>query len=354
MLLNRSVRSLFSLLTGLSHLLSSLDYGPWSQAVLVCPLSSSSTKVIRTSRSSKQCHIKNFGTRDLRAANLPDRDDVPGLGSPPTSPTRATSALPPTLPPRASPSHSHSNSINSNTNGNRTTSPRLQPTRTLSPPLVSRPSHSPARSISASPAPPTHTDREQAPMPAPSWDDDTPSSVPTTPPRPTTGIPRTVPLSTVISPSPTKVSSTKPSLPPRVHSPPNDTIAPSVKTMTVPLIPASSGSGGYVRSAGVSSQATGATVGGKFGHNRGGGAAGGSYGGTPTCAKCAKVVYFAEQVKALNKTYHKPCLRCSDCKTSLDSTKLTEKDGEPFCRRCYARLFGPQGSGYALLGKPGG
>lgn len=31
-------------------------------------------------------------------------------------------------------------------------------------------------------------------------------------------------------------------------------------------------------------------------------------------------------------------MRCSGCNTSLDSTKLTEKDGEPFCRRCYAKV----------------
>jgi len=72
------------------------------------------------------------------------------------------------------------------------------------------------------------------------------------------------------------------------------------------------------------------------------------------CAKCGKTVYFAEQVKAIGKTYHKPCLRCTECSTSLDSTRLTERDGFPYCHRCYGKLYGPQGSGYALLGKAGG
>jgi len=75
---------------------------------------------------------------------------------------------------------------------------------------------------------------------------------------------------------------------------------------------------------------------------------------TPTCGKCGKNVYFAEQVKAAGKTYHKGCLRCAECNTLLDSTRLTEKDGSLLCRRCYGKLHGPQGSGYALLGKAGG
>ncbi|KAL0952309.1 hypothetical protein HGRIS_006598 [Hohenbuehelia grisea] len=74
----------------------------------------------------------------------------------------------------------------------------------------------------------------------------------------------------------------------------------------------------------------------------------------PMCPRCSKTVYFAEQVKAIGKTYHKGCLRCSQCSTLLDSTRLTEKEGQPFCHRCYSKVHGPQGSGYALLGKAGG
>ena len=50
---------------------------------------------------SKNCHIKNFGTKDLRHANLPNRDQVMGL-SPPTSPHRNTRGLDS---PPSSPSH---------------------------------------------------------------------------------------------------------------------------------------------------------------------------------------------------------------------------------------------------------
>lgn len=59
---------------------------------------------------------------------------------------------------------------------------------------------------------------------------------------------------------------------------------------------------------------------------------------TPTCGKCGRNVYFAEQVKAAGKTFHKGCLRCAECNTSLDSTRLTEKDGRPLCRRCYGKV----------------
>ena len=95
--------------------------------------------------------------------------------------------------------------------------------------------------------------------------------------------------------------------------------------------------------------------------------------GTPSCPRCGKSVYFAEQVRAVGKTFHKACLRCVECGTSLDSHKLRDHDGDPYCVRCYQKVvcvcnvsscelksldplqaYGPQGNGYALLGKAGG
>ncbi|KAI9060120.1 hypothetical protein FKP32DRAFT_1687699 [Trametes sanguinea] len=99
----------------------------------------------------KNCHVKLFGTRDLRHANLPHRDEL--LGSPPSSPVRPNTfglhraASPPPITSRAN------SSGNGNGNGTapplpvrrhvtggaaleRTTSPPptlLKPTRTLSP-----------------------------------------------------------------------------------------------------------------------------------------------------------------------------------------------------------------------------
>lgn len=97
---------------------------------------------------------------------------------------------------------------------------------------------------------------------------------------------------------------------------------------------------------GVALNMTGTTTGGSPARKWGG--------GTPTCPKCGNSVFFAEQVKAAGQTWHKHCLRCTECGTSLDSTRLTENEGQPLCRRCYSKLHGPQGSGYALLGKAGG
>ncbi|KZO97631.1 LIM-domain-containing protein [Calocera viscosa TUFC12733] len=71
------------------------------------------------------------------------------------------------------------------------------------------------------------------------------------------------------------------------------------------------------------------------------------------CPRCGKAVYFAEQVVAAGKKWHKTCLRCANCSTQLESGKLTERDGTPYCRSCYAKNFGPSGVGYALLGKLG-
>jgi len=68
------------------------------------------------------------------------------------------------------------------------------------------------------------------------------------------------------------------------------------------------------------------------------------YGGdNPACARCSKVVYFAEQVKAVGKIYHKGCLRCTECNTLLDSNRLRDHDGEPLCASCHGKLHGPQG-----------
>ncbi|KAH7100460.1 LIM-domain-containing protein [Auriculariales sp. MPI-PUGE-AT-0066] len=76
-------------------------------------------------------------------------------------------------------------------------------------------------------------------------------------------------------------------------------------------------------------------------------------GGTPLCPTCNNAVYFAEQVKACGRVWHKRCLRCVDCDTLLDSNRLTEREGDPMCRSCYSKTAGPQGAGYALHGRRG-
>lgn len=71
-----------------------------------------------------------------------------------------------------------------------------------------------------------------------------------------------------------------------------------------------------------------------------------TFGGAPKCIKCVKAVYFTEQVPGPGGLYHKTCLTCTECSKRLDSTSLTEKDGAPYCKSCYGKLFGPRGFGY--------
>ncbi|KAJ7115537.1 hypothetical protein C8R43DRAFT_1138162 [Mycena crocata] len=76
----------------------------------------------------------------------------------------------------------------------------------------------------------------------------------------------------------------------------------------------------------------------------------------PTCARCNKPVYLADQTKAVNKTYHKTCLRCTallppvtskadpkECGALLDSRTLRDHDGEPMCAQCHRRMHGAAG-----------
>ena len=68
---------------------------------------------------------------------------------------------------------------------------------------------------------------------------------------------------------------------------------------------------------------------------------------TSKCPRCGKVVYFAERAKGPGGDWHKTCLKCLDCRKLLDSTTLTEHEGEVYCKACYAKHFGPHGFGFA-------
>lgn len=82
---------------------------------------------------------------------------------------------------------------------------------------------------------------------------------------------------------------------------------------------------------------------------RGGGAAL-KFGGAPKCGSCGKSVYAAEEVKAINLSWHQECFKCATCKKSLDSTTLADKDGQIYCRSCYGKNFGPKGFGIGSAG----
>jgi cysteine/glycine-rich protein len=68
------------------------------------------------------------------------------------------------------------------------------------------------------------------------------------------------------------------------------------------------------------------------------------------CARCGKRVYEAEKKVAVGRDWHKTCFNCCNCHKSLDSTTLTDKDNEIYCKACYGKLFGPKGVGYGIGG----
>ncbi|WOO77504.1 Cysteine-rich protein 2 [Vanrija pseudolonga] len=61
------------------------------------------------------------------------------------------------------------------------------------------------------------------------------------------------------------------------------------------------------------------------------------------CPACEKRVYAAEQVQAIGKKWHRGCLRCTSCRSTIDPSKVSDRDGQPWCKNCYAREHGPGG-----------
>ncbi|KAE9393980.1 hypothetical protein BT96DRAFT_978727 [Gymnopus androsaceus JB14] len=259
----------------------------------------------------KPCHVKLFGTRDLRQANLPYR-----ATSPPLSPGKTGNTTAQTSSPLFSPTRALSFATGNGT-------PRLQPNRTLSPTTTSFP-----RTIG--------TERVESPT---GFDEEAEEARDLV----EDNFARTSPA------SPSKVSSNTAGLSQIVGDDDVAAVAAFDKfTSTLgkgngvrPIMQTPTGTRyGAALGGGVVSHSTGSPR--KWGGN------------TPSCPKCGKSVYFAEQVKAVGKTFHKACLRCDECNTTLDSTKLRDHEGTPLCSRCYNKLHGPQGNGYALLGKAGG
>lgn len=279
--------------------------------------------VVLTYSPSKNCHVRNFGTRDLRQANLPDRDDVdspppPTLSSPSRSPFPAVSGS------SGTPSRTSGN-VAGQTSPVRSTFPlpiargRTNSSLDLTPrALANGGSRSPVRTQFTGPAPFL---RANSALPArysrtinnPQSDVNTPSAEPNVEGNDTAEeeevqdiveerlsfegdvtntkrvgeiqLPRTVPL------SPSKSTSNAPTE--RVESTPFDR----------PVSPLKLNSTGVVSRGGVSSLKQTAT-GTRYGAALGGSAAGpaktwGLYGATPVCPRCGKNVYFAEQASEL-------------------------------------------------------
>ena len=59
-------------------------------------------------------------------------------------------------------------------------------------------------------------------------------------------------------------------------------------------------------------------------------------------------VFIAELMRGAGRAWHKSCFTCNNCNKRLDSSILTEREGEIYCRPCYGRNFGPKGFGYGI------
>ncbi|PIL25929.1 hypothetical protein GSI_11682 [Ganoderma sinense ZZ0214-1] len=279
--------------------------------------------------SSKICHVKLFGTRDLRHGNLPHRDDmihshstgdsVGRAASPPPSPTRLVSTTGLTQP---QPLRAHQTGGASVSGGSsKSPPPLLRPNRTVSP----------AKGMSSLQALDDLVEEFEAAEVASHMEGQDGG---------TTNAAGLILQNRDVRGNETNGAGGARAVVLPLNGYPRTT---SPRTIPVPLASTMTGT--------------------RYGAALGGPAAtplvpamtGRQWGaGTPKCPRCGKSVFFAEQVKAVGKTWHKACLRCMECGKTLDSGQLVDKDNEPFCRRCYGKKFGPQGSGYALLGKPGG
>ncbi|GLB44111.1 putative protein with zinc-binding domain present in Lin-11, Isl-1, Mec-3 [Lyophyllum shimeji] len=320
----------------------------------------------------KPCHVRNFGTRDLRQANLPHRDITPPpLSRRSTSPLRATLSTPTRVasPPLRVPDDGVSNaSGNTRRNGTLTTSPTSSSFPAGNSDIDGRngqaaeddhdeDANEARDTVDRLPASPTRASpfrASQTPVATPAY-----TGTPSNTGRPGLGnLPRTIPLTPARSG--TYSAGASPARPRHLASKSLGG-TPLQAGQAVELLRDDLGDGGGVLRP-IMQTATGTRYGAALGGtmpvqltgSTGSPRKWGATSATPSCPRCGKSVYFAEQVKAVGKTYHKNCLRCSECNTLLDSSRLRDHDGEPLCVRCYGKLHGPQGSGYALLGKAGG
>ncbi|WVQ83874.1 hypothetical protein IAT38_006018 [Cryptococcus sp. DSM 104549] len=66
--------------------------------------------------------------------------------------------------------------------------------------------------------------------------------------------------------------------------------------------------------------------------------------GDDMCMGCEKRVYAAEQVFSIGHKWHKGCLRCAKCRSTIDPARVSDRDGQPYCKNCYQKEFGPSGT----------
>ena len=249
---------------------------------------------ILTTSHSKNCHSKNFGTRDLRQANLPHQAADPAL-----SPSRATETSPsssqrPVASPPSSPNLTpppqtstrkgtlftpigRKDTGNSSADAASSPGPLLRPTRVLSPTRTNfaanaeqmdTTDHAEEDEVDDLLFTPSHTGRSEG------------------------GLPRTVPLT---------------GTPKRADSP---TKRPPPATLGRTLSVGGNGGTGTRRVAPLVASSTGTRYGaalmGELRATPTGGATRQWGSGTPQCPGCSKSVYFAEQVRLANTSWTLP------------------------------------------------
>ncbi|KAF2072466.1 hypothetical protein CYY_006221 [Polysphondylium violaceum] len=64
------------------------------------------------------------------------------------------------------------------------------------------------------------------------------------------------------------------------------------------------------------------------------------------CKGCTKRVYAAEWVIACESKWHKMCLKCTHCSKLLQLGQYSEREGLPYCKTDYDRLFRQAGYGH--------
>lgn len=50
------------------------------------------------------------------------------------------------------------------------------------------------------------------------------------------------------------------------------------------------------------------------------------------CAKCEKLVYPTEELKCLDKVWHKACFKCWECGMTLNMKNYKGYDKKPYCQ----------------------
>jgi LIM domain len=54
--------------------------------------------------------------------------------------------------------------------------------------------------------------------------------------------------------------------------------------------------------------------------------------GPVMCSGCKKMVFPPEKLVALKKPWHKWCLKCTTCKSTLSLRNIESHDNMPYCR----------------------